>query len=335
MHVRKWLIGCAAGLGLAVAAVVVASGEFSGTAHAQSADTAGAASAAPAPVYAERGAETCVKCHDTDRMAVANAIILKGPHAMKGDSRTPFGAGNHECETCHGPSPQHTAKPPEGQKRAAPTVVFKGDRISPVAERNKVCIGCHESGLRMNWKGSQHEFNEVACSNCHSVHTVKDHVLIKKEQPEVCFQCHFEQRAQTFRPSHHPIREGKVVCSDCHNPHGSINHKSLTEATTNETCFKCHAEKRGPFLWEHESVRDDCTNCHNPHGSSQTRLLKEKPPWLCQECHAFSGHPSTLYNQTVGIGSSATAVRWYAKACLNCHVAIHGSNHPSGARLMR
>ncbi len=42
----------------------------------------------------------------------------------------------------------------------------------------------------------------------------------------------------------------------------------------NETCYTCHADKRGPFLWEHQPVNEDCTNCHTPHGSNITPLLK-------------------------------------------------------------
>jgi predicted CXXCH cytochrome family protein len=53
----------------------------------------------------------------------------------------------------------------------------------------------------------------------------------------------------------------------------------LLEATVNDTCYQCHAEKRGPFLWEHAPVREDCTNCHSPHGSTQPSLLKARTPW--------------------------------------------------------
>ena len=32
----------------------------------------------------------------------------------------------------------------------------------------------------------------------------------------------------------------------------------LKEASVNDNCYKCHAEKRGPFLWEHPPVRENC-----------------------------------------------------------------------------
>ena len=128
----------------------------------------------------------------------------------------------------------------------------------------------------MNWQGSAMQRNGVACTDCHTAHAAKDPVLVKATQPEKCFTCHAEQRADSFKYSHHPIREGLVVCSDCHNPHGSPGDtKSLKEFTVNETCYNCHADKRGPMLWEHQPVRDNCLNCHTPHGSNQPRLLME------------------------------------------------------------
>ena len=135
----------------------------------------------------------------------------------------------------------------------------------------------------MNWQGSQHQ----ATTRLHTATPPRGQGSGAGEDDPAgsCFTCHAQQRAESFEFSHHPIREGKVVCSDCHNPHGSPGPKLLKEFTVNETCYTCHADKRGPLLWEHEPVREDCTNCHTPHGSTEARLLKERPPYLCQQCH--------------------------------------------------
>lgn len=280
---------------------------------------------AAAKPYAAKGAEACLKCHD--KAPATN--ILHGAHAMKGDDRTPF--AKHFCETCHGASPEHAFNPEAGAKnRPPPSVTFGANSLNSPDEQNKVCLTCHQGGLRMNWKGSQHQSSDTRCVSCHDMHTTRDPMLSKQDQPGVCFTCHLEQRAQVNRPSHHPIREGKVVCSECHNPHGSPTDKLLKGITVNDTCFNCHAEKRGPMLWEHEPVREDCTNCHTPHGSTQRPLLKARAPWLCQECHANTGHPGTMRS-----GDSLTSAFMVGKACLNCHSQVHGSNHPSGARFMR
>ncbi len=139
----------------------------------------------------------------------------------------------------------------------------------------------------MNWQGSEMQKAGVACADCHTSHAAKDPVLVKATQPEKCFTCHAQQRAESFEYSHHPIREGKVVCSDCHNPHGSpaADHL-LKEFTVNEVCYNCHADKRGPLLWEHQPVRDNCLNCHTPHGSNEARLMKERMNFLCASCHS-------------------------------------------------
>jgi DmsE family decaheme c-type cytochrome len=288
------------------------------------ATTLTAAEAQP-PMAAGGGPQTCLKCHNTDAKVMP---IVQTPHGLQGDKHTPF--AQEGCESCHGPSAAHVAS-----RSNSPNVLFKGPNKSPVAERNAQCLTCHQAGLRMNWQGSQHENNDIACNDCHSVHVAKDPVLVKTSQPEKCFTCHAEQRSDSFKFSHHPIREGKVVCSDCHNPHGSAGPKLLKEFTVNEVCYTCHMEKRGPVLWEHEPVRENCLTCHSPHGSTQARLLIERPPYLCQECHANSSHQAQLLagqNLPGQVGSNA---RLMARGCVNCHSQIHGSNSPNGTFLTR
>ena len=285
---------------------------------------------AAGPGMAKSGEQICLTCHGTDPKVTA---ILKSPMAVKGDPRTPFAQGG--CQSCHGPSADHIAG-----KVLHPDIVFKGPNASPVAERNQVCLTCHQSGLRMNWQGSAHARDDIACTNCHTAHSEKDPVLVKQTQPAICFTCHAEQRAESFRFSHHPIREGKVVCSDCHNPHGSPGPKMLKEFTVNETCYTCHMDKRGPFLWEHAPVRENCLNCHTPHGSTQARLLIERPSYLCQECHANSGHQAQPFagQNLPGVLSNGLNVqnfRAFGRGCVNCHSQVHGSNSPAGPFLTR
>jgi DmsE family decaheme c-type cytochrome len=163
----------------------------------------------------------------------------------------------------------------------------------------------------------------------------------KVPQQEVCFTCHRDIRAQVFRPSHHPIQEGKVKCTNCHNPHGALSHAMLLHESVNEQCYSCHADKRGPYLFEHPPVQENCLTCHNPHGSRSARLLREKPPNLCQDCHDAAQHPGTAYDLTEAfppVGTqSGVSTRFIARSCLNCHQFIHGSNAPAsrGRRFVR
>jgi DmsE family decaheme c-type cytochrome len=102
----------------------------------------------------------------------------------------------------------------------------------------------------------------------------------------------------------------------------------LRENSVNDNCYKCHAEKRGPFLWEHNPVRENCLNCHDPHGSTKMAMLKVQVPKLCQECHGFVNHGNAVLGPT-----SSPFV--FNRGCANCHAKVHGSNHPSGTFFLR
>ena len=122
-----------------------------------------------------------------------------------------------------------------------------------------------------------------------------------------------------------------MACSDCHNVHAENGSGLMVKASMREKCTSCHAEKRGPFLWEHAPAAEDCMLCHDPHGSNQTALLKKRAPQLCQECHSQPGHPGSRLDGSQLASSPFLAL----KGCANCHSAVHGSNHPSGVTLLR
>jgi DmsE family decaheme c-type cytochrome len=168
----------------------------------------------------------------------------------------------------------------------------------------------------------------------------KDPVLVKASQPEICYNCHKEQRADSHKISTHPLDAGKIACSDCHNPHGSPAPKLLKKNTVNETCWQCHADKRGPFLWEHQPVNENCLSCHTPHGSNISPLLNDRPPFLCDDCHSGPhnsyrpyGTGSAGMQNLLPSGNPNTSAG--GRACMNCHVMVHGSNSPAGAFLHR
>ncbi len=244
------------------------------------------------------------------------------------------------CEKCHGPMSKHleeTGINKNSQKtlgkvfKAKYVVSFK--KISPKA-KNAICLQCHEKSTLMGWKGSAHEMMDVSCDSCHYVSKRKGKrkLLINEDPKKGCFQCHREKRAKLLRTSHMPMREGKMDCGSCHNAHGGAGPSLLKRSTTNETCNICHQDKRGPLIWEHAPVREDCSICHDSHGSNFRPLLKQKAPFLCQQCHMDVFHVSSLYDRG-SLNSRDTHIA--GKSCLNCHSLIHGSNHPSGARFQR
>ena len=279
----------------------------------------------------------CVECHDAEDMP----DMSRSAHAVKTDPRTPT------CVSCHGPSPGHVKKE-AGKGQAKPDRMFTKAASTPVAERNAACLACHQKDAkRVLWGGSQHETADLACSSCHKVHVNQDKALNRTTQADLCITCHKEQRTQMAKPSHHPVPEGKMSCSDCHNVHGSAGPKLAKRDSTNDTCYTCHAEKRGPFVHAHEPVTEDCATCHNPHGSTVPAMLKARPPMLCQQCHtphvaggvgAVGGQPGVYPPAAPGqvapaitgnTGGKNVVNMWQGRSCMNCHTQVHGSNNPS------
>jgi DmsE family decaheme c-type cytochrome len=241
-----------------------------------------------------------------------------------------------QCEACHGPGSDHMADP------AAPglLVAFTRERGTPPATQNATCLRCHSGGSRARWPGSIHERADLGCSDCHdAMSSISPRGLLREEGiNETCFICHPGQRRDFRKRSHMPLLEGKISCADCHDPHGADTPVLIRADSVNQLCYRCHADKRGPFLWEHAPVVESCLNCHLAHGSSRLALLRATPPALCQQCHvqsAIVGHATPLLTRDELALGGRPDERLMNRGCVNCHSRVHGSNHPSGARLHR
>jgi len=271
----------------------------------------------------------CAKCHQE-----AVSGILPSKHGAKMD------ASGAMCQACHGDASAHLKDP----TKAKPARNF--GKATSAEEKAGACLGCHDGNRQLAfWDSGKHKKNDVACNDCHNVHgkprdpSVSPYVTTQRTlQYETCGSCHKQIRSQINKTSHHPIVEGKVACSDCHNPHGALSHAMIKNESVTQLCTNCHADKRGPFMWEHPPVEENCLSCHNSHGSVTAKLLNEKVPNLCQDCHDWSRHPGTYYGGNTGFfdPSKGTAsppqnsqnTRFLARGCVNCHQAIHGSNAP-------
>ena len=307
-------------LAFAVTARTIA-GSAAATAAAQQAASTPPQTPSASSGYA--GSDTCVLCH-TDHEATLRATA----HGQANNPRSP--AAGRGCESCHGPGQAHVDDDDKGH-------ILKFAR-APANEASAACLTCHNRGDHAGWEGSAHEARNLSCTTCHSVHSPKsfERQLVKATQTELCATCHRPQVAKTERAvAHMPVREGKMSCSSCHNPHGSIgNVKALrVGSSVAESCISCHTEMRGPMLWEHAPVRENCATCHDPHGSSNDRMLVVRMPMLCQRCHIATRHPATIYdNNAITVNKSN---RMFGRSCVNCHSNVHGSNHPSGQFYMR
>ena len=260
------------------------------------------------------GTQKCQECH-ADRVAA----FAKTHHGRAWAAKKDVYA--RSCESCHGPGGQHVNNP----SRETILTFGKESKQSP-EQQMQACLSCHQSTPKLEyWDAGSHKKNDVACASCHDIHTTS---IKPRKEFETCFTCHKDIKFQANRPNHHPIIEGKVRCADCHNPHGTLSYKMITAENINQLCFKCHGDKRGPFVWEHPPVAENCAICHTPHGSKNQKLTTGNIPNLCQDCHDWQRHPGTFYSGNNSFTGTSPSNRFFARACLNCHGQIHGSNAP-------
>jgi DmsE family decaheme c-type cytochrome len=253
--------------------------------------------------------------------------------AVTGMQATPHARLEQSCASCHGDVSAHLKS---NLEKGEPGPIVSVARLK-AAEVNKTCLTCHDKGHQANWAGGLHDRRGVSCASCHSVHDFKSvkAQLKTATQLETCGSCHQQIRAKQMRASHHPIREGLMTCTSCHDAHDGTRPKMISAEWVNEKCYACHAEKRGPFLWEHAPVRENCMGCHEPHGTNHQKLLVASQPYLCQRCHLNTRHPGTLYDGRNTVVAASISNRAVGNACRNCHQNIHGGNAPSGPYLGR
>ena len=278
------------------------------------------------------GGEACKVCH-----ADVWSRFYRNPHfvSMASGKEPPERTG---CESCHGPGQAHVA----AQGGKATIVAFSTLAPARVAD---ACLTCHAKTLaRANFKRSPHLLNGIACTACHSIHKARtERALLADRQPAVCYTCHADVRAQFSMPFKHRVNEGFMGCTDCHDPHGDFApswrmagrpRQTAQSPPAEEPCLKCHAEKRGPFVFEHAAVRvDGCEACHFPHGGMNSRLLRRPVVFtLCLECHNGGGNG----RQNGGVLTQSASHNMNDpryQNCTACHARIHGSN--TDARFLR
>ncbi|HVB37204.1 MAG TPA: DmsE family decaheme c-type cytochrome [Vicinamibacterales bacterium] len=292
------------------------------------------------------GADRCESCHKAEFTE-----FHKTPHASLVTAKGMVSG----CEVCHGPGRAHSegeeqARGDDAKTAAAAKLIFSFHGTA--RENASRCLTCHTtSESQSNFAHSEHFMHGVSCQDCHATHLVEaadaaagvktvkvrsvqaqifsvpsvgvesawlQDSLLKKPQPQLCFTCHADVQAKFSLPTHHPVPEGMMKCTDCHQPHGSMNPARLRNVGF-EACVKCHVEKRGPFLFEHAAVQvEGCVACHTPHGSVNHMLLvRRETRFLCIQCHVDPFAPNTPHGR-LGFQASGD--------CTRCHVAIHGSN---------
>jgi len=262
------------------------------------------------------GVDVCKSCHEDlpSKGFIKNFEATPHYKTMLDTKRGPEFQG---CESCHGAGTEHVNAGGDKSK----IFNFKDVKSEEITAR---CMKCHQfSEEHSNFARSRHNTNQVNCASCHAIHTAKEKsYLLRAKQMDLCYSCHLETKPDFSKPFRHRVNEGLIKCTDCHNPHGGSLLRQLRSTPAQDAvCFKCHAEKAGPFVFEHAAVRlEGCVICHVPHGSANPRLLRRaQVNLLCLECHTLTG------GGLPPAGPSHDQSQKYL-SCTICHVTIHGSN---------
>ncbi len=272
------------------------------------------------------GSTVCKTCHPDVWFR-----FFRNPHfkSIASGKETPENTG---CESCHGPGKAHV------EAHGGKATIHSFSQMSS-KQTLDACLRCHSAALaRANIWRSPHTTNDVVCTNCHSIHkAATPQFLLAKSQPDLCYGCHTDIRAQFSMPFKHRVNEGFMSCTDCHNPHGTFaptwrmaaRPALVSQALANEeACLKCHSDKRGPFAFEHPPVRvEGCEMCHYSHGSSNSRLLRRPVVFtMCLECHNGAGTFGRTLTGVPALSPAHNMTDPRYQNCTNCHVRIHGSN---------
>lgn len=232
---------------------------------------------------------TCLGCHDRPTDTRMHTV-------------------HSECATCHtggavhieGPSLENIGKPAAAQ-----------------------CLTCHSDAMKTTWDFGPHAKAQVDCASCHTIHASRTATGTETRRGRMdavstkCATCHVATAAQFRLPSHHPVTEGVLSCTSCHDPHSGARTSVRGEV---ELCGSCHQEKKTPKAISHAPVTEGCSTCHTPHGSANRRMLVMSQPSLCVQCHSLADNRHAI--GAVGRGALGGAV---LRNCVSCHKAIHGS----------
>ncbi len=234
--------------------------------------------------------------------------------------------GSQECDTCHGhqPAPGHHSECEtchgSGERHVQNVMDTAGIRFPS----NRDCLDCHQTGHRglLAWDLSEHQRAGLLCTDCHDPHNGEPlHVRVASEttrnilprartDTQLCVGCHAEVASRLNLPSHHPVREGMLGCTDCHSPHEA---RKVRLGAKTAQCTQCHQAQAGPYVYEHTPVAENCGYCHVPHGATADNLLSANQPGACVYCHTVAEMGATHDPQA------------YVTRCTDCHSAVHGS----------
>ena len=121
-----------------------------------------------------------------------------------------------------------------GRRTSMPEMDPRSSLFTKVSARevSKNCLTCHaKTESHAGRATSLHGKNQLACTDCHSVHESKQSLyLLAEKSDQLCISCHKETQAAFAKPFRHRLQEGAIHCVDCHAPHGGLNPRQVKTA---------------------------------------------------------------------------------------------------------
>lgn len=207
----------------------------------------------------------------------------------------------------------------------------------------------------------------VICATCHQAHSGQSARMLRAaSEPLMCFVCHDGTGSKYIVKtdyegysggSRHPVPEGRITCTSCHNPHLNYQDpatpKLLDPHKTGknkgvDVCYECHGVGSTLVGGDHQTAFEQsihrtnipdppsgtqikCLGCHLPHGSANTRNKRLEGENVCFECHSPAGSgigaPNIFqyFAWTSSYNTRHDVFRWDQEArgsrleCTNCH----------------
>jgi len=266
------------------------------------------------PVWA---ANPCADCHEEQVNPLLNTV-----------HRGVVAEGAAFCAACHG-DPKAHLESGEAKDIRGPAKLAEWNEN----QQSKGCLSCHGRDFP-GWDETPHN-GRVSCWSCHddqALHFKPKGAALpaaaRHDTWALCTSCHASVKAEFRQEYRHPVEEGLVDCTDCHDIHGTTARPRAQKADAG--CVKCHQQQAGPYVYRHPALDEGCASCHRPHGSWNRDLLKSVGNGICLTCHVQSSFP--------GVGQIDHEFKLSGGArCWDCHSDVHGSNttpdfNPRGRR---
>lgn len=181
------------------------------------------------------GDDNCLaRCHAHDRI---HSDFQASVHGAQVIAETGLPLVN--CESCHGPGSLAIVDV-ETRGRCNTGELLPLHKF-PAPAQSLLCLKCHGAispPAMRDWNASPHARSDVSCFDCHQLHRGPAQKVSRRETAELCYGCHRKVSGDTKPMSRHPVLTGDVICTDCHDPHGSSRAHLLIDEISRDFCSR-------------------------------------------------------------------------------------------------